>query len=278
MTTTDDIRGRLETEINSLKSQIAELEQNQMSHGDRLNLEILRRLPFTIWACDRNFRIVLWNPVCEQVYGVGANEAIGAEYADLFVDPVEQQQSREDCIKTIERDVVFKNFLAYDHDADHKLRSMLTNCFRIWDGRRNEYLQAEVGLEISDLQLRTTEHRTLREVGVARLEQQKKIFDLRKSDLLSRLTVIYVRLMNAVGKEQDRLAAFREKLVAQNVNLVSVENLTKDGRRKADEETERIESKRRDISSSIFSASKPEEFEKIEADIEEFAQAPTRKR
>jgi PAS domain-containing protein len=83
---------RLKIEIDSLKSRIAELEKHQLSSEDRLKLAIIDRCPFTVWACDRNFRIVLWNSVCEQIYGHNSKEAIGADYADLFVDPVEEEQ------------------------------------------------------------------------------------------------------------------------------------------------------------------------------------------
>lgn len=272
MTTTDDVRRRLEAEIGSLKSQMEQLEKNQMSHEDRLSLETLRRMPFTIWACDRNFRIVLWNSVCAQVYGIGAKEAIGAEYADLFVDPVEQEQSREDVCKIIDDDVTFKNFLAYDHSAERERRTMLTNCFRIWDSRLNEYLQAEVALEISDLQLRIDEHRTLREVGIARLEQRKKVSDLRKSELLSRLTAICHAGLRAVEREQDRLAEFREKLVVQNVDLERIKALTITRQQQTDTERKRIESKHREITSKIIPVFTIEELDMIDAEITQFAE------
>jgi PAS domain S-box-containing protein len=266
----DDIFNRLETEINLLKSRIAELEKNQLSNEDKLKLAIIERCPFTVWACDRNFRIVLWNSVCEQVYGFNAKEALGADYADLFVDPVEEEQSREDCIRIIDKDVVFRNFLAYDHSANGRRQTMLTNCFRIWDDERQEYLQAEVALEISDLQLRIDEHRTLREVGVARLEQQKKMFDLKKSELISRLAAIYATRLGPIDQEQHRLDEYRDKLAKQKVVPEKIKEISKEGQQRLDIERKRIEKEKLDITSRIVNASTPEELDAIEIELSAF--------
>ena len=42
---------------------------------------------------------------------------------------------------------------------------LLTNCFRVIDPRFNEWVQAEIGVDISDLELHEEHHRTIRDVG-----------------------------------------------------------------------------------------------------------------
>lgn len=264
MSDADETKNHLLNEINQLKAKIAELERRAIAHEDKLKLAIFERSPFTVWACDRNFRIVLWNKVCEKIYGVSAREAIGSDYADLFVDPVEEEESRKDCLSTIDNDVVFENFLAYDHASDGTRRTMLTNCFRIWDDEKEEFLQAEVALEISDLQLRIDEHRTLREVGIARLEQQKKLIDLRKTDLIGKLTTFYSLRLRSIEKEQDRLEEYKQSLVSQKVKPEKIAELTEDERKKIENERLAIENWRLEITSKIINSTDIKELDTID--------------
>lgn len=267
MQSTDRTPEQLLEEIDTLKSRISELERNQISNDDKLWLAILKRLPFTIWACDRNFRIVLWNRVCEDVYLIPASKAVGNDYLELFIDPAELAQSKDDCLAIIDNDETFENFLAYDHANNGARRTMLTNCFRIWDDERKEYLQAEVALEISDLELRKDEHRTLREVGIARLEQQKKALDLQKDQLLNRLSQIYSTKLRMAQREQDRLDDYKEKLIGQNAKPEDVEKMARSNQQKLDIERQTLESKNRDITLRIVRASKSDELDILERAI-----------
>ena len=62
----------LRKEVEKLSRKVAELESRVTSREDQLLLEIIKnpRWPFTIWACDKEFKIVLWNHACEEVYEV----------------------------------------------------------------------------------------------------------------------------------------------------------------------------------------------------------------
>jgi ABC-type lipoprotein export system ATPase subunit len=185
------------------------------------------------------------------------------------------EQSREDCIRIIDKDVVFRNFLAYDQSAKGTRQTMLTNCFRVWDDERQEYLQVEVALEISDLQLRIDEHRTLREVGVARLEQQKKILDLRKSEQLSRLATSYSTRLRGIDQEQHRLDEYREKLTMQKVALRKIKELSRGDQQKLDGLRKNIEKAKLDLTSKIVTATTSEELDAMEIQLRAFADEET---
>jgi PAS domain S-box-containing protein len=193
-------------EIALLKEEIARLKAaGSMSKEDKLKLAILDRAPFTIWACDRQFRIVLWSGKCQETYGYDSAYAIGANYLDLFVDPLEQEESRSDCIKIIDDDMVPKNCLAYDRSRTGNRRTMLTNCFRILDEEAGTFLQAEVGLEISDLDLRKDEHRTLREVGAARVATTKRNLELTKRELSARIDSANTNKLDMIKRREQEL-------------------------------------------------------------------------
>lgn len=180
----------------------------EVSREERLLIAILRRAPFTAWACDKHYRIQLWSGRCESVYGFSPQEANGANYLDLFVDPVERPQSQEDCDRIINDDYEQSNCLAYDRTKTGKSRTMLTNCFRVWDDERKQWLQAEVGIDISELHMAQESHRTLREFGTTRLQ----IFDMARAQVRSRLTQVHDELVRrysdrtkALAREQTRL-------------------------------------------------------------------------
>jgi len=176
-------------ENSALKKSIFELERLRcFSPEDTLKLGILDGSPFTIWACDRDFKIVLWNKKCEQTYGHTKDEALGKNFLELFVDAPERGAARNDCLEIIDHGIRCENCLAYDNHKRDGQRTMLTNCFRIWDERTNQYLQAEIGLHIDfDLSSEKRKHRQLREVGleiVYRMNLQK---DASKREFLARV-------------------------------------------------------------------------------------------
>ncbi|MCL5952133.1 MAG: PAS domain-containing sensor histidine kinase [Chloroflexi bacterium] len=163
-------KAQLIEELQELRRRIHEAEQHRaVSREDRINLAIVDRAPFSVWACNRDFEIVLWNAYAEVLYGLSKKEAMGRSYLETFVDPPEREQSRVDCLRVIDQDNMQKNFLAYDRVTGGTHRTVLTNVFRVWDEDDGEFLQAEVGLDISDLSLRHDEHETLRELGRKRL-------------------------------------------------------------------------------------------------------------
>jgi hypothetical protein len=262
-------------EIRTLKARITQLEKNQLTHEQRLKLAILEKSPFTVWACDRNFKIVLWNAVCVHVYGVDNAAALGSDYASLFVDAIEEQQSRDDCLKIIDNGIEFRNFLAYDHDVPSRSRrTMLTNCFRVWDQERSDYIQVEIGLEISDLELRIDEHRTLREVGAARVQEQKQVSTLRKNELLTKIATICTSVTRSAEKEEDAILAFQEKLLEQNVDPHTISDLSADRHEELRKRRESCERWKSALTLRVISASSVAELDVIEQEVKRYDEHP----
>ena len=153
-----------------------------------------------MWACDRNFEVVLWNSGAEEIYGYTAEEMIGGNYLDKFIDEAERDASLADCARIIDGGKRYRNLLAYDTNASGDVRYMLTNCFRIIDPETGERYQAEVGVEISDLELRKDEHRSLRELGIARREARRHALQRDRDDAILRVG----RLIDEVRYMRDR--------------------------------------------------------------------------
>jgi PAS domain S-box-containing protein len=168
----------------------------------RLAADLCMQSHVSMWACDSELRIVLWNRGAEDIYGYPAEAIIGKRYLELFVDKDERDDSEQDTRNTINTGVRFKNFLAYDHDPTGKVRYMLTNCFRITDPETGERYAAEVGIEINDLELRKDEHRTLRELGIARREARRGELQRRRDEIVFR-----------VGRLRDELSYVRDRVM-----------------------------------------------------------------
>src|ERR1700694_5637647 len=111
-------KDQLIEELEQLRTKFVALERSQLTHEQKIKLAIFDRVPFSIWACDRDFKIVLWNLGAEENYGCRSHDALGSDYSELFVDVVEQEQSRKDCRRTIDDNISFTNFIAYDHTRD----------------------------------------------------------------------------------------------------------------------------------------------------------------
>lgn len=200
-------------ELENLHQQITVLERRRtLTHEEELKLSIIDRAPFTMWASDRHFRIVLWSGKCEQVYGYRAHQVLGENYLELFIDEPERDASRKDCISIIDNDTMFKNFIAEDVANDGSPRYMLTNCFRIWDEEHQEWIQAELAVEIGDIGFSIKEHRTLRESGIALVAKQKRYLDLEKKDIVSRVRIAYEKKYTKIRQREERLAEFYKKL------------------------------------------------------------------
>ena len=164
----------------------------------RLAAELCMQSHVSIWACDAEFRIVLWNRGAEDIYGYPAEAVIGKRYLELFVDEDERDNSQQNTLNTITAGIRIKNLLGYDHDPVGKVRHMLINCFRITDPETGECYSAEIGIEISDLELRRDEHRTLRELGIAQRAARRSELQRRRDEIVFR-----------VGRLRDELGYVR---------------------------------------------------------------------
>lgn len=261
-------KSQLIEELKALRQRIAELEQRRAaSREDRLKLAILDRSPFTMWACKRNFEIVLWSANCEGIYGYSEADAIGQNYLELFVSPPEREQSEIDCLRIIDEDYVQNNFLAYDQAKDKTVRTVLTNCFRIWDKELDDYLQAEVALEVSDLELRKEEHRRLREVGIERLAREDRLKGLRREKLLNQLQHRYFEKVDVVVRQERNIKEWKTK-IRRMLDAEKAEEVTKSQLEDIQYRKEKIENRRKELYNRIISATTVEGLEGIEYELE----------
>jgi PAS domain S-box-containing protein len=270
----NETKEQLLEEVSRLRKRVLELEGERIiSREDRLKLLILDQAPFTMWACNRNFEIVLWAGSAPQIYERAKEEALGKNYLQLFVDPPEREQSEIDCLKIIDLNYVQKNFLAYDDAKDGTRRTMLTNCFRIFDKDRGEYLQAEVALEVGDLELRKEEHRTLREVGIERLIRHERIMEIERRKLISLLQETYSEKIRTINRQQHDLDQWTSE-IRQRMGSVQAEELTKDRQKRILTCREKLEEQNTRFSARISLANNIEELGIIQNGLESFAKEP----
>ncbi len=178
-----------------------------MDRARRLAITLVDEAHISIWAADKDFTIVLWNSGAEHIYGISKKDAIGKKYVELFVDEVEREVSCTDCRLIIDTGYRQHNCLAYDHGADR--RYMLTNCFRISDPETGEAFQAEIGVEISDLNLKVNEHRNLREVGIERLAAKRQTVDHRRNTLIDRVEALKTEILKIHAARSYELNSWR---------------------------------------------------------------------
>ena len=147
-----------------------------LTREDQLKLDIFDQIPFTIWACSADYKIVFWNNFCKEKYGIPAHDALGRDFVELFVDDLEKDDARVDCQAIIEEGKRFRNHLTYDRSKDGSTISILTNCFRVFDEKLKQYLQVEVGVSADELDLERERVRlhSLRELAKNRREERAR--------------------------------------------------------------------------------------------------------
>ncbi len=121
--------------------------------NSELLLQILEDAPIAVWAAsgeDHDYAIRLWNSGAERLYGYSRDDALGRNYLDLFVNELEREQAIADHRRTVRDRKPYRN-LARDVMADGSERLILTQGFPLWDPRANEYLQAELGTDVTEI-------------------------------------------------------------------------------------------------------------------------------
>jgi hypothetical protein len=212
----DRSREDLGSEIALLRETVQKLEkQRPLTREQKLKLAILDKAPFTLWACDRDFNIVLWEGKCSENYCCPSEHAIGSNYLELFVDPLEREESQKWCVEIIDHGAVQRNCLATDTGLDGKPKTMLTNCFRIRDEENDCYLQAEVALEINDYDLKKQEYHELRELARERRGLMRQNTELQRNALLSRIETAHYAGLLAFHKRRDVLTAWSRRVEAE---------------------------------------------------------------
>jgi PAS domain S-box-containing protein len=142
-------------------------------------LEVVRAANLTVWAADgadQDHAIRLWSPGAERVYGHTREEALGRSYLDLFVNPKEQARAVEDHERLTRTGEVYEwDWAADDLDARGRVRTMITNCFRVWDQSRGKWLLAEVGIDVSDLDRASQRLRRVQELSLVQDYARKHV-------------------------------------------------------------------------------------------------------
>lgn len=151
---------------------------------DRLKLQILDNVDFTIWACDRDLKIRLWEGSCEKVYSIKKEDAIGENYLELFVSSEERHQSKEDTLEIIDTSLPQPFRLCDDTDGRGFPIQVITQCCRIeddeeielHDGSHNKYLQAEMAINMNyeNLLAESKKFKRIQESFEEDVEQQRK--------------------------------------------------------------------------------------------------------
>lgn len=188
-----ELRARLaalQRQYDALASELGHRPAASLSAEAALKLAIFDRLPMPIWACDRECRIVYWNEGAERLYGYGADEAIGRDFVDLFVNPPERAKARLDCVDIIDNDRNIRN-MADDIDKYGTTRRLVTQCFALYDVGGHAGLQVELSYEVQDIDRLGEELRTLqadfRRAQEEREQLRRRLIDTTRAQGLSAL-------------------------------------------------------------------------------------------
>jgi len=181
------------------------INQRAFSYDDRMKLLIIDKAPFTLWACDKDFKIRLWACQCENMYGYSKEEAIGNNYLSMFVAADEQPASKTDCLDIIENGTPFYNCVAQDEGRKGK-RSIITNCFRVRDVETDEFLQAEIGLDISNLDSEKEKY--------DKVIRESKLLYQTKCELYEKVDALIRTFINRANIFEDKLVENESKALA----------------------------------------------------------------
>jgi PAS domain S-box-containing protein len=156
----------------------------------QLKLAIFDRLPMPVWACDRTCRIVFWNDAAARLYGFPEHEAIGQDFVELFVNVPEREKARIDCIDIIDNNRNIRN-MADDLDKHGNTRTLVTQCFPVYNVQGYPGLQVEVSYEVQDIERLQRELQALQEAyrraELEREEMHRKFVETTRSRALKAL-------------------------------------------------------------------------------------------
>jgi PAS domain S-box-containing protein len=162
--------------------------------------EIIDKVEATVWAAagpDHNFEIRAWNRGAERLYGFSAIEAIGKNYLDLFVNPLEREQARIDHVEIVENQRTYRN-LATDIMSDGTERRMLTMGFPVRDPTDGADLLGELGVDVTDLANADEQHLQRMRESAIRQEEKRAL-----GNLLTYLTELNLRLARPEAQRDE---------------------------------------------------------------------------
>ena len=197
-------------------------EVHLVNREEWLMLEILKKMDFTIWACDRNLTIQLWEGSCEKIYGKKKDVAIGENYLEMFVSPLEQYQSKKDTLQIIDTGV--PQGMRYCEDVDSRgfPIQVITQCCQITeikDGKEIK-LQAEMAINANIEKL----IRESKEFISIQKKERKEIEQLRE-ECISKLEACKRRVLEAAESQSDHFYSFMANQPTVNAAIAAVEEL-----------------------------------------------------
>jgi PAS domain S-box-containing protein len=208
----------LQQKYTALLKEHDQLKQLFDTPNARIKLAIFDRLPMPIWACDRNCRIVFWNDGAARLYGYSAEEAIGQDFVDLFVNKPEREKARIDCVDIIDNDKPIKN-MADDIDKHGNTRKLVTQCFAVYNVEDHSGLQVEISYEVQDIDRLRDELVRMQE-AYARAQQEReelqhKLIDVTRTRALEALDSIVASVKDSL---HDRKSAADQAELSKDAN------------------------------------------------------------
>lgn len=164
---------------------------------DRLKLQILDQVDFTIWACDSKFEIKLWEGTCEKIYQKKREDALGQNYLKLFVTPIERYQSKIDCEKIIKTGEPQPFRLCDDEDGRGFPVQIITQCCRIRDDD-GQPLQAEMALNVNYEKLKRES-----QIFVDARNRENNEIEQTRMEMLSSLESCRLRLIESADRRSS---------------------------------------------------------------------------
>jgi PAS domain S-box-containing protein len=232
-----------------------------------LRLAIFDKLPMPVWACDRDCKIAFWNEGAVRLYGYSAEEAIGQDFVELFVNPPEQEKARSDCAKIIDENHPIKN-MAEDIDKHGNTKALVTHCFPIYDVAGYSGLQVEISYEVQDYDRLKA---GLQELQASSRRKQEQIEELRTKLLEETRRRALGALDSQVQTARDSCG--RREIAAENAALQPRANLRMIAKARAEIKAARASlllwerSMRKRVMSDLA-------LEELESIIEEIEQGP----
>lgn len=172
---------KLEEIIDQKSIEIEQATRKGLSLEDKTILSFFKNLPdnISVWASrgkNDNYEIVFWNKGAENIYGYGSKESLHKNFLTLFICDEQRKDAEADCSTIIQTGTPYKNNIATDTNRYKKRITLITNTFRVDDyEREGEFLQGEIGLDVTDLQS-FTRFRSLEELH-AKLEMLKNLIN-----------------------------------------------------------------------------------------------------
>jgi PAS domain S-box-containing protein len=231
----------------------------------RLIEQFFERAHVSMWACDSDFKVVLWNKGAEEIYGRAAEDMIGQVFFEVFVDEAERDDAEQDTRRIIEYGETFRNFLAFDKGSDGRNRQMLTNCFRVIDPETKLRYQAEIAIEISDLEMKRNEHRTLRELSIARQAELRHAIQRNRDNLLTRIDRIRQEVDSTYRSISHEIDNFRTS--ARSRTRAGVEQMSDKMRSALESEHDLAEAQLENFRLRALAASTQAELDTVDNDV-----------